>query len=55
MRFATRPPIMSLRLSKYGAFRVLLHLFCLLHRRHVRWHWAGIARELRLKSIFPSH
>ena len=28
--------------------RVLLHVACLLRDGHVRWHWAGVLRELRL-------
>ncbi|HTS16593.1 MAG TPA: hypothetical protein VMP11_03380 [Verrucomicrobiae bacterium] len=28
--------------------RVLLHLFALAQDHRVRWHWAGIVRELHL-------
>jgi len=33
--------------------RVLLHLACLLHDGKVRWHWAGMKRELR-RPIHPA-
>jgi hypothetical protein len=38
---------MSARFVEYSLGRVVLHLACLLRDRKVRWHWAGIRRELR--------
>jgi hypothetical protein len=38
---------MSARLVEHSLGRVMLHLACLLRDRKVRWHWAGIRRELR--------
>lgn len=32
--------------------RVILHVLCLLqHPEHLRWHWSGILRELRPRSV----
>ena len=38
---------MSARLVEHSLGRVVLHLACLLRDGRVRWHWAGIRRELR--------
>jgi len=38
---------MSARLVEHSLGRVALHLACLLRDGKVRWHWAGIRRELR--------
>jgi hypothetical protein len=54
MQRFTRMPVMNNRWSMHAAWRIPLHLFCLLHKRHVRWHWGAIARDLRLTSLFPS-
>ena len=36
------------QLASFRLGRVLLHALCLVrHPAHVRWHWAGIVRELR--------
>jgi hypothetical protein len=39
---------MKLLLSEHACGRVLLHLLCLMRDRKIRWHWAGMMRELRL-------
>jgi len=38
---------MSARFVEHSLGRVMLHLACLLRDGKVRWHWAGIRRELR--------
>jgi hypothetical protein len=38
---------MPARLVEHPLGRVMLHLACLLRDGKVRWHWAGIRRELR--------
>jgi hypothetical protein len=34
-------------LAERSSGRALLHLICLLRDGHVRWHWAGMKRELQ--------
>jgi hypothetical protein len=41
---------MSARLVEHSLGRVVLHVACLLRDGKVRWHWAGIRRELRSAS-----
>ena len=42
-------------LAERSSGRVLLHLACLLRDGHVRWHWAGIKRELqKLAPLRPA-
>jgi len=37
---------MNARLAQHSFGRMLLHLLCLLRDGHVRWHWAGVRREM---------
>jgi hypothetical protein len=42
-------------LAERSSGRALLHLVCLLRDGHVRWHWAGIKRELqKLAPLRPA-
>jgi hypothetical protein len=43
--FLTAP--MKTQLAEHPSGRVLLHLACLLRNGNVRWHWAGMKRELQ--------
>jgi len=38
---------MKSQLAEHSLGRVLLHLVCLARDGKVRWHWAGVMRELR--------
>ncbi|HEX9783146.1 MAG TPA: hypothetical protein VGA56_10520 [Opitutaceae bacterium] len=37
---------MSARLARYDVGRIILHLACMVRHGNVRWHWAGIVREV---------
>lgn len=37
---------MKTKLAKTSYGRVMLHLLCFVRDGHLRWHWAGIAREI---------
>jgi hypothetical protein len=39
--------IMATVLSQHSSGRILLHIIALIVDRQIRWHCAGIARELR--------
>jgi hypothetical protein len=37
---------MAMRLSQHSCGRILLHIVALVADGHIRWHCAGIAREM---------
>lgn len=39
---------LKLRLGYSRGGRILLHLWCMLHKGHLQWHLRGIAREFHL-------
>ncbi|MGH8020538.1 MAG: hypothetical protein ACREIA_20090 [Opitutaceae bacterium] len=46
---------MNTRLCTFAAGRILLHLACMVRHGNLRWHWAGIAREVVHGSHLPRH
>ena len=46
-RFSQRAAVIKVKWADSPWARVLLHCTCLVRHGHVRWHWAGILRELR--------
>ena len=43
----------QLRLASSSGGRVLLHLLALAHDHRLRWHLAGVVRELRSSTAVP--
>jgi hypothetical protein len=42
---------MKARLAQTSVGRVVLHLLCLCRDGKLRWHWAGVCRELHRSVV----